>query len=79
MATPASRLKLTRVAAGLTQFEVFRRSGISPGRLSLLERGLISPRAEELAALARALKCDVGALRGSPTLSGDATSLEACG
>lgn len=51
----ASRLKLARVSAGLTQFDVYVRTGIQPGRLSMLERGLVAPRDVESAALARAL------------------------
>jgi transcriptional regulator with XRE-family HTH domain len=44
-------LKRARLLSGKRQFDVFRLVGIWPGRLSLIENGLISPRPEEVEAL----------------------------
>ena len=43
-----TNLKIERVRCDLTQLEVSQRTRISPGRLSLLERGIVEPRADEV-------------------------------
>lgn len=50
------RLKLLRLHQGLSQWEVGRAAGFSQGRYSMIERGLISPTAEERERLATILK-----------------------
>ncbi|HEU0067883.1 MAG TPA: helix-turn-helix transcriptional regulator [Nitrospiraceae bacterium] len=42
-----TRLKLERVRLGISQLNVALRTGISAGRLSLLERGIVEPRPDE--------------------------------
>lgn len=42
-----TQLKLERVKHGITQLEVAQRTRISAGRLSLLERGIVEPHADE--------------------------------
>lgn len=42
-----TELKLERVRCGITQLEIAQRTRISAGRLSLLERGIVKPRADE--------------------------------
>ena len=49
------RLKLLRLNAGLSQWELSRSAGMSQGRYSMIERALISPTTAERAALAGAL------------------------
>lgn len=57
MAFPATRLRLRRVQLGLTQFQVAQRADMkSLGRLSLLERGMVQARPDEIVRLATALK-----------------------
>jgi transcriptional regulator with XRE-family HTH domain len=50
-----SLLRSLREAKGLTLREVARRSGINPGRLSIIERG-VQPKPEETAAILAALE-----------------------
>lgn len=50
-----SPLRLARILAQKTQFEIARRARMSPARLSLIERGHDDPTASERAALAAAL------------------------
>ena len=52
----ASLLKHYRIDKGLTLFDLGRKTGIQPGRLSQIERGLVTPRAEEIERLSRALR-----------------------
>ena len=49
------RLKVLRLARGMSQWELGRAAGLSQGRFSMIERGLVAPTSEERAALARAL------------------------
>ena len=49
------RLKLLRLNAGRSQWELSRAAGISQGRYSMIERGLISATSAEREALAAAL------------------------
>ena len=49
------RIAVARRAAKLTQTELAARCGVSPARVSKLERGFSKPRPEELDALARVL------------------------
>ncbi len=60
MALP-SPLKLRRLERGLTLLDVsarLRRPRPGPGRLSLLERGLITPRPDEARRIAAVLESD---------------------
>ena len=52
---PSTPLRQLRLAAGLTLREVSRRSGINPGRLSIIERG-VTPSDDEAAAILAALQ-----------------------
>ena len=56
------RLKLLRLNAGLSQWELSRAAGMSQGRYSMIERALISPTAEERGALAKALSASTSSL-----------------
>jgi transcriptional regulator with XRE-family HTH domain len=49
------RIKLLRISLTLSQWEVSRASGMSQGRYSMIERGLIVPTAEERERLAHIL------------------------
>jgi transcriptional regulator with XRE-family HTH domain len=49
-----------RLAAGLSQRELTRRSGVPQAAISRIERGLVSPRTETLDRLLRACGRDVG-------------------
>jgi transcriptional regulator with XRE-family HTH domain len=55
---PQTPLRQIRLAAGLTLREVARRSGVNPGRLSIIERG-VPPSVEEAAAILAALQVEV--------------------
>jgi len=59
---PMLRLKLLRLNAGQSQWELSRAAGMSQGRYSMIERGLIPPTAEERAALAAALAASSSSL-----------------
>ena len=52
---PATPIRQIRIAAGLSLREVARRSGINPGRLSVIERG-VSPTDDEAARILAALR-----------------------
>ena len=52
---PHTPLRQIRMAAGLTLREVARRSGVNPGRLSIIERG-VPPSVEEATAILAALQ-----------------------
>jgi transcriptional regulator with XRE-family HTH domain len=54
-----NRLRMLRAERRLTQMLLSRKSGIQPSRISLIENGLVEPKAEERDRLARALKADV--------------------
>ena len=56
------RLKLLRLNEGESQWAIARTVGMSQGRYSMIERGLISPTPEERQALARALSASAGSL-----------------
>jgi len=49
------RIKLLRMSRGMSQWELSRAGGMSPGRYSMIERGLIEPTSEERARLAAVL------------------------
>ena len=51
---PQTPLRQVRIAAGLTLREVARRTGINPGRLSIIERG-VSPTDDEARRIVEAL------------------------
>ena len=50
------RLKLLRMSLRMSQWELGREIGISQGRYSMIERGLIEPTPEERERLARILQ-----------------------
>jgi transcriptional regulator with XRE-family HTH domain len=52
--TKVTKLRLARLLAGLSQFEAGLETGIDQPRLSLYERGLVRPKPEHLARLAKA-------------------------
>ena len=58
----ASLLKHRRIDEGKTLFDLGRRTGIQPGRLSQIERGLVTPRRDEIERLCRALGAEAGDL-----------------
>ena len=49
-------LKLKRILSGKRQIDVFNETNIWPGRLSMIENGLIQPRNDEIQLLAKAYK-----------------------
>lgn len=55
---PQTPLRQIRLAAGLTLREVARRSGVNPGRLSIIERG-VPPTIEEASRILAALQVEV--------------------
>ena len=63
-----SPLRLARLSAGQTQYELARKTEISASRLSLLERGIEAPAAWEIEALADALGVPEATLFPSPVL-----------
>ncbi len=56
------KIKLFRMSKGLSQWELSRGSGMSQGRYSMIERGLIDPTAEERARLAEAVGAQASTL-----------------
>ncbi|AZV94732.1 hypothetical protein CBF45_14215 [Bordetella sp. J329] len=58
----ADKLRQLRKQAGLTLQQLSERSGISASALSKIENGQLSPTYEKIAALARGLDINVGAL-----------------
>ncbi len=56
------KLKIVRITQGLTQFTVSQSAGISQGRFSMLERGLVDPTDEERDRLAAVLRASPSAL-----------------
>ncbi len=56
------RLKLLRLNAELSQWELAREARMSQGRYSMVERALISPTVEEREALAKALSAPASSL-----------------
>ncbi len=58
------RMRAIRRRRGLTQAALAERAGLSPETVSALERGKHAPRADSLAALARALGCPPEQLLG---------------
>lgn len=62
-----TNLKKMRIAAGLTQRELERRSGVYQCQISWIETGLVkNPRVDTAAKLARALGCTVYDLLRNP-------------
>lgn len=55
---PQTPLRQIRLAAGLTLREVARRSGVNPGRLSIIERG-VPPTIDEASRILAALQVEV--------------------
>jgi len=49
------KIKLLRMSRGISQWEVSHQIGMSQGRYSMIERGLIEPTPEERARLAEVL------------------------
>ena len=47
-----SPLKKARILSGKRLIDVFNKTGIQPGRLSMLENGLLKPRQKEIETLA---------------------------
>jgi transcriptional regulator with XRE-family HTH domain len=62
-----SFLKLERLKKGLTQDDVWIRTGrrLHPSRLSRIERGVLRPTPEDLQLLSYALDLEVGDLSGT--------------
>jgi transcriptional regulator with XRE-family HTH domain len=57
-----NRLKLLRLASNRSQWDIATAIGISQGRYSMIERGLIPPTAEERARLAAVLAVPANSL-----------------
>lgn len=51
-----TQLRRKRIAAGLPMYLVASRAGLQASRLSLLERGLVQPRLDEVARIERAIE-----------------------
>lgn len=58
-------LRKARVLRELTQFELARRSGISPALISLIENDYVRPSPEQKSKLASALGLEVNAIWGN--------------
>jgi transcriptional regulator with XRE-family HTH domain len=56
------RIKFLRLSRGVSQWALSQEAGISQGRYSYLERGLIEPTSEERERLAQALHASPGSL-----------------
>jgi transcriptional regulator with XRE-family HTH domain len=56
------RLKLLRLNAGESQWAIARMVGMSQGRYSMIERGLVSPTPKEREALGAALSASASSL-----------------
>jgi transcriptional regulator with XRE-family HTH domain len=56
------KIKLLRMSQGLSQWELSRAAGMSQGRYSMIERGLIDPTEAERAGLASVLNANPGTL-----------------
>ena len=59
------RIKFLRLGRGLTQWELSHRAGMSQGRYSLIERGLIEPTTAERDGFAKILGASPGTLMHS--------------
>lgn len=58
--------KKARLLSGKRQYDVYRSVKIWPGRLSLIENGLVAPRAEEVEALCHLYGIDSKSISESP-------------
>jgi transcriptional regulator with XRE-family HTH domain len=67
----AERLREARLKAGLTEKDVWRRSGIAPRTIRGLEAGEHAPRLETLAALARLFGLSLDWLTGTASSDGE--------
>ncbi len=56
------KIKLLRMSIGLSQWELSRAAGMSQGRYSMIERGLIDPTEAERAGLAHVLNANPATL-----------------
>jgi transcriptional regulator with XRE-family HTH domain len=56
---PLSPLRRERILREKTLHELGRKTNISPGRLSLIERDLVEPRYREMQAISRALRVSI--------------------
>jgi transcriptional regulator with XRE-family HTH domain len=61
------KIKLLRMSQGLSQWELSRAAGMSQGRYSMIERGLIDPTEAERAGLANLLNANPATLFRSAT------------
>lgn len=68
------RLRARRKALGLTMQKVAEDAGLTIGFISQIERGLASPSLSSLAAVARVLDMDTGALFTQPPSPGEMTT-----
>ncbi len=59
MTANVSRLKIARVSAGMNQFDLAQRVGVSEVGISRIETGRVTPRPE--------LKAKIAAVLGKPT------------
>ena len=71
-----SRIVERRNARGWKQRELARRTGIEPGRLSRIERGIASPSLDELVLLKDVFGCSVDELLFSDAPAGPEGSLD---
>lgn len=69
-----TRLRARRKALGLTMQKVADDAGLTVGFISQIERGLASPSLSSLAAVARVLDMDTGALFAQPPSPGEVTT-----
>ena len=56
------KIKLLRMSKGLSQWELSRGAGMSQGRYSMIERGLIDPTEAERAGLGKVLNANSATL-----------------
>ena len=64
------RFRAARLALGVTQREIQRRTGVNNKQLGLIEKGKIMPRIDTVERLAKGLGVDPGGLIGDRTLPG---------
>lgn len=69
------KIKLLRMSRNLSQWELSRAVGMSQGRYSMIERGLIDPTEADRAGLAHVLKANPATLFRAAVRSGSAVGV----
>jgi transcriptional regulator with XRE-family HTH domain len=69
------KIKLLRISRGFSQWELARDAGLSQGRYSMIERGLIDPTEAERAGLAKVLNANPATLFRSAVRASSAPAI----